>query len=467
MFPGNVYAERRKRLRNQVEAGLILLLGNDEIPMNYPDNPYAFRQDSAFLYFFRLDSPGLAALIDVDEDREVIFGNDLTVEEIIWKGPQPSLRERAAEAGVREIAAAERLQAVLGGAVQQGRQIHLLPLYRPEHVLRIQRLLETPAAKIRDYVSETLIRAVVTQRSTKTQAEVEEIEAALNITHEMHMMAMNMTRPGIYEREVAGAMEGIALSRGGRLAFPAIFSIHGETLHNHFHGNVMKKGDIVVNDSGAESPLHYASDITRTIPVRGRFTQRQREIYTIVLNAQQAAMEAIVPGAEFRNIHRLACETLAHGLKDVGLMKGDTEEAVQAGAHALFFQCGLGHMLGLDVHDMEALGEDYVGYTETIKRNPEFGWSSLRLGKALEPGYVITVEPGVYFIPELIDRWKSERKCAEFINYEKVEIYRGFGGIRLEDDVLVTEAGHRVLGKRIPKTIKEVEDILCGPGKMA
>jgi Xaa-Pro aminopeptidase len=268
---------------------------------------------------------------------------------------------------------------------------------------------------------------------------------------------MKMSKPGLYERQIVGAMEAVVLSAGCRLAFPTIFSIHGETLHNHYHGNQMKDGDIAVNDSGAESVSYYTSDITRTIPIGGKFSQKQREIYAIVLEAQEKAINVVKPGVEFRDIHRLAGEVLVSGLKNIGLVTGNVEEAVQAGVHTVFFQCGLGHMMGLDVHDMEALGEDYVGYTDTIKRNPEFGWRSLRLGKALEPGFVITVEPGIYFIPELIDRWKAERKLAQYINYDAVEKYREFGGVRIEDDVLVTQQGCRVLGKPIPKTIDEVE----------
>jgi Xaa-Pro aminopeptidase len=277
------------------------------------------------------------------------------------------------------------------------------------------------------------------------------------MSYEMHTTAMKMSKPGVCEREVAAEMERIVLSHGGRLSFPTIFSIHGETLHNHFHGNVMSAGDIAVNDSGAETPLGYASDITRTIPVSGRFSARQREIYSIVLESQTRAVEAAKPGVEFRNVHRLASEVLVSGLKDLGLVTGDVSQAVEAGVHTLFFQCGLGHMMGLDVHDMEGLGEDYVGYTDTIKRNSEFGWRSLRLGKALEPGFVITVEPGIYFIPQLIDRWKAERKNTEYVNYDAIEKYKDFGGIRIEDDVLITESGSRVLGKPIPRTIAEVE----------
>ncbi|HUU16321.1 MAG TPA: aminopeptidase P family protein [Sedimentisphaerales bacterium] len=459
MFPANVYVERRNRLKEQIQSGLILFLGNEESPMNYPDNQYSFRQDSSFLYFFGLDFPSLAALINVDQNEEIIFGDDLTVEDIIWTGPQPALSERGLEVGINKTAPVDKLKVLLERAVQQGGKIHFLPQYRPENVLKIERLLGIHPTVIQDNISETLIRAVVAQRSLKSSEEIEQIEAALDVSYEMQTAAMKMSKPGMLEMEVVGAIEGIAISSGCRLAFPTIFSIRGEILHNHYYGNVMSAGDIAINDSGAETGLGYAGDITRTIPVSGKFSQRQKEIYTIVLNAQEKSIEAIKPGVEFRNVHRLACEVLTSGLKEIGLMKGDIEEAVQSGAHTLFFQCGLGHMLGLDVHDMEGLGEDYVGYTDTINRNPEFGWRSLRLGRALEAGFVITVEPGVYFIPELIDRWMAEKKNSQYINYDMVKKYEDFGGLRIEDDVLVTENGHRVLGKKIPKTIDEVEDI--------
>ena len=460
MFPADVYIERRKRLRADVGAGVILLPGNEESPMNFADNQYPFRQDSTFLYFFGLDCPGLAAVIDVDKGTECMFGDDLTVDDIVWTGPQPTLKEKCLKTGVSDTAGLEKLPDILNRAVKQGRKIHFLPQYRAENILKILHLLKTPPAAISTYVSEALIKAVVTQRSIKSEQEVDEIEAALDISYEMQTLAMKMTRPGVYERQVASAMEALVLSRGSALSFPTIFSIHGETLHNHRYDNQMQAGDMAVNDSGAESPLHYASDITRTIPVGGKFSQRQKEIYAVVLNAQEKAIEAVRPGVEFRDIHLLACKALMSGLKDLGLMKGDIEQAVQAGAHTLFFQCGLGHMLGLDVHDMEALGEEYVGYTDIIKRNPEFGFKSLRLAKALEPGFVITVEPGIYFIPELIDCWKADRKNSQYINYDIVEAYRDFGGIRIEDDVLVTRTGCCILGRKIPKTIFEVEDTL-------
>ncbi len=444
-------------MREQMDSGLILLLGHDLSPMNCEANAYPFRQDSSFLYFFGLDDPSLAAVIDIETGAECLFGDDLTVEEIVWTGPQPPLSEKADRVGVARTGPTSDLGAMLKQAVEQGRRVHFLPQYRPENVLKIGRLLNVAPEAIAEHVSAPLIRAVVAQRSVKSEEEIEQIEVALTVAYAMQTTAVTMTRPGVTEREVAGVMEGIAVSCGVRLSFPTIFSVHGQILHNPYHTNVMEDGDIVVNDSGAESYLHYASDITRTIPVSGTFTQKQREIYSIVFEAQEKAIAAVQPGVEFRDVHRLACTTLVTGLKDLGLIKGDLAEAVQAGVHTLFFQCGLGHMMGLDVHDMEGLGEDFVGYTDAIRRNPEFGWRSLRLARALEPGFVVTVEPGIYFIPELIDRWRAEKKCEAFIDYSKVEAYRDFGGIRLEDDILVTDQNHRVLGKPIPRTLEDVE----------
>lgn len=457
MFKPEVYIERRKRLQADVRSGLILFLGNEESPINYPDNLYPFRQDSSFLYFFGLDSPSLAAVIDIDEGKECIFGDDITVDEIIWMGPKPTIREKCEKVGVRQSKPLEKLVETLKEAILNKREIHFLPQYRADNILKIQKFLGIGLDEIQQRVSVKLIKAIVVQRSIKSEGEIDQIEAALEIAYQMQTTAMKMTRPGIYERDVAAAMESIAKSMGGRLSFPTIFTIHGETLHNNYYGNMMNDGDLVINDSGADNVMHYASDITRTIPIGGRFDSRQSNIYSIVLSAQEDAIRAIKPGIEFRDIHRLACETLASGLKDLGLMRGDTKEAVSAGAHALFFQCGLGHMMGLDVHDMEALGEDYVGYTDSIERSEQFGLRSLRLGKELEAGFIITVEPGLYFIPELIDCWKAENLHESFINYGRVESYRDFGGVRLEDDVLVTENGSKVLGKPIPKAIEEVE----------
>ncbi len=459
MFPPEIYRQRRDRLRRQISSGVVLFAGNEPSPINYADNCYPFRQDSSFLYYFGLDEPALAAVIDVDEGAEYLFGDDATVDDVIWTGPQTPLCEKAHQVGITQTAPSSDLPSFLKKASDHDRPIHFLPPCRDDQILKISRLLNVPPQTLGERVSESLIRTVVAQRSVKTPEEIEQIELALSITYQMQTAAMKMTRPGAIEREIAGAMAGIAIALGVRFAFEPIFSIHGETLHNPFHNNVMKAGDVAVNDSGAESPLRYASDVTRTIPVGGRFTQNQREIYSIVLDAQESAIAAIRPGVEFRDIHRLACVRLVAGLKELGLTKGDPDEAVEAGAHTLFFQCGLGHMMGLDVHDMQGLGEDYVGYTEAIHRNPAFGWNSLRLAKAVEADYVVTVEPGIYLIPTLIDRWKAERKCEAFIDYDKVEAYRDFGGVRIEDDILVTDTGARVLGPPIPKTIAEVETL--------
>lgn len=457
MFPREIYKQRRARLRSGMSSGVALFLGNEPSPMNYAGNPYPFRQDSSFLYYFGLDEPGLAAVIDLNEGTEYLFGDDPTVEEVVWTGPQMPLCEKAQHVGITQTAPSRNLASFLKKTSTQGQAIHFLPPYRADHMLNIGRLLNIPPKAVGERASLSLIRAVVAQRSVKAPEEIEQIELALGTSCQMQTIAMKQARPGTVERQVVGAMEGMAVALGARFAFEPIFSIHGETLHNPFYDNMLRAGDIAVNDSGAESPLRYASDVTRTIPVGGQFTQKQREIYSIVLDAQEAAIAAIRPGVEFRDVHRLACVRLVAGLEELGLTKGDPEEAVQAGAHTLFFQCGLGHMMGLDVHDMEGLGEDHVGYTDTIRRKPQFGWNSLRLAKTVEPGYVATVEPGIYFIPVLIDRWKAERKCEAFIDYDKIEAYRDFGGVRIEDDILVTDDGARVLGPPIPKTIPDVE----------
>jgi Xaa-Pro aminopeptidase len=458
MFDSKVYIHRRNRLREQIKSGLIIFLGNEESPMNYPANPYHFRQDSTFLYFFGLDFPSLAAVIDVDEERDIVFGNDVGIEDIIWMGFQPSMKERAMLAGIEETMPLDKLEETVKAAVQKGKKVHFLPPYRPETALKIGQLLDLPGA-VKDHVSEDLIKAVVEQRSVKIEEEVEEMEKAHSVTHEMYAVAMRMAKAGIYEREIAGKMEGIVLSHGYTIAFPTILTINGQILHNHYHGNILKEGRLLVIDSGAESSLHYASDITRTIPAGGKFSPKQKEIYEIVLKAQESSIDAIKPGTKFRDIHLQVARIIADGMKELGLMKGDMDEALEAGAHALFFPHGLGHQIGLDVHDMENLGEDYVGYDDKTKRSDKFGFAYLRFARELQPGFVMTVEPGIYFIPALIDKWKGENKFTQFINYEKIEEYREFGGIRIEDDVLVTESGHRVLGTPIPKTIEDVEEI--------
>ncbi|MBD3413793.1 MAG: M24 family metallopeptidase [Candidatus Aminicenantes bacterium] len=459
MFDSKIYRERRKRLQKKIDHGLILFLGNEESPMNYPDNAYRFRQDSNFLYFFGLDSPGLAGIIDVDEDKEILFGDDVDVEDIIWMGEKPFLKDRAAKVGVTHVSPRAQLADVLTRALEKNRKFHFLPVYREQTSLQIQNLLNIEAAKVNDCISKSLIKAVVDLRSKKSKPEVEQIEEALKITYQMHTTAMKMAIPGKYEREIAGAIEGIALSYGANISFPIILTVNGQILHNHYHGNKLRQGQLMVNDSGAESVMHYAADITRTIPVGGKFTSKQGEIYEIVLNAQETAIQASIPGRKNKDVHIKAVKVIASGLKELGIMKGDVDEAVKAGAHALFMPHGLGHMMGLDVHDMEGLGEDHVGYDKKTERSDQFGLAYLRMAKELKPGYVLTVEPGIYFIPALIDKWFKENKLTEYIDYQKLDQYRDFGGIRIEDDILITEKGQRILGKPIPKTIAQVEAI--------
>ncbi len=459
MFDAEIYIERRKRLREQIESGLLFFLGNEESPMNYPANTYHFRQDSSFLYFFGLDSPSLAAVVDVDEGREVIFGNDVSMEDIIWMGDLPTMRERAALVGIADTAPLAQLEEAIKEALQKGKAVHYLPPYRPESVLNIAQVLGIDQNSVKSQASKELIKAVVAQRSVKIPQEIEQMEMAHEVTYDMYITAMKMAKHGIYEREIVGQMEGLALASGCHMAFPTILTINGQILHNHYHGNQLEEGRLMVIDAGAESPMNYASDITRTVPVGGKFTLQQKDVYTIVLEAQQTAIQNIKPGVMFKDIHLKAASIIASGLNELGLMKGDVDEAVQTGAHALFFPHGIGHMIGLDVHDMEDLGENYVGYDDTVQRSEQFGLAYLRLAKKLKPGHVLTVEPGIYFIPALIEQWATEKKFASFIDYEKLKEYKDFGGIRIEDDVLVTEEGHHVFGKSIPKTVEEVEKI--------
>lgn len=458
MFGSGVYKKRRNQLKTLVKNGIAFFPGNEESPMNYPANTYHFRQDSSFSYFFGLTQPGLAGIIDFDSGDEYLFGNDIEMDDIIWMGHQPTMKERANSVGVDRTFSKDKLGEFLGKIISDGRHIHYLPPYRGETIIQMHHLLGKPLDAIHKGSSPELIKSVVMLRSVKDGNEISEIESMIEVAYDMHTTAMKMAYPGVYEREIAGRIEGIALSSGGPVAFPVILTINGQILHNHDHSNILKEGKLMVVDAGAESILGYASDITRTSPVGGKFSQKQKEIYEIVLNANLETISEIKPGILFKDIHIMAARIIAEGLKGLGMMRGNMEEAVKAGAHALFFPHGLGHMLGLDVHDMEGLGENYVGYNDTVKRSEQFGTAYLRMGKNLQPGYVLTIEPGVYFIPALIDLWKKEKKFHEFINYDNVDSYRNFGGIRIEDDVLVTETGHRVLGKPIPKTVEEVEE---------
>lgn len=460
MFKKDVYISRRKRLRNQLKDGLVLFLGNEESSMNFPDNYLHYRQDSNFLYFFGIDLPGISGIVDIDNDKDYIFGNDNSMDDIIWMGPQPTVKEQASNVGVSDTYPLDKLAKVLQEAAAKGRKIHILPFYRGETKIQFSDLLNIHHNKADEYISKELIRTVVNIRSIKDSYEIEELTKAAAIGYEMHVTAMKMAKPGVYEQEIAGAIEGIALAHGSMLSFPIILSQNGETLHNHYHGNMLEKGRLMLTDAGAETMMHYASDNTRTVPVGGKFSSKQKDIYNVVLDANNHSTEITKPGTTYFDVHMDAATRIAMGLKELGIMKGDPVEAARTGAYALFMPHGLGHMMGMDVHDMEGLGEDYVGYDDEVKRSNIFGLSGLRLGRKLQAGFVLTNEPGIYFIPTLIDKWRSEKKFTDFINYDKVEEYKGFGGIRLEDDLLVTETGHQLIGKRMPITVDEVEDVM-------
>ena len=459
MFKSEVYVKRREELQKKIKSGLALFIGNNEAPMNYPANTYHFRQDSDFLYFFGLDIPGLTGVIDLDSGKEWIFGNDFDLDDIIWMGPQPTVKELALKCGVRSSAPISKLEETVAVALSKKRKIHFLPPYRGETKMVLGALLKENPCTMKTLASVELIKAVVSLRSVKEKAEIEEIEKAVEIAYEMHVTAMKMCRKGVREQEIFGTMEGLALMKGAGTSFPIILSINGQTLHNHAHGNILEKGRMMVTDAGAESKLHYASDITRTTPVGGKFNRQQKDIYNIVLKANTEAIASAGPGISNLELHMKACKIIATGMKELGIMKGDIDEAVAAGAHALFMPHGLGHMMGLDVHDMESLGEDYVGYDEKVKRSSQFGLAFLRFALPFKPGHVFTVEPGCYFIPELIAQWKGEKKFNEFINWTRIEPYMPIGGVRIEDNVLITEKGHKLLGKPIPKTVKDVEAV--------
>ncbi|MBA4301445.1 MAG: Xaa-Pro aminopeptidase [Cyclobacterium sp.] len=460
IFPKETYIERRNQLKKKMGSGLLLFLGNEESSVNFKDNWYPFRQDSTFLYFFGLNMPGLAAMIDIDRDVEIIFGDNLTIEESIWQGSHPALLDLASEIGVEKTISKSEISKFL--SLLDNQRIHFLPPYRPENSQKLAEWLEKSPVEIQSQASVDFIKAVVSLRSVKSEEEIQELTKAVNISVSIHKKLMLEAKPGMKEHELLSLVTGQVLSLGGSLSFPPIITIDGQILHNHNYSNTLVEGKMLLGDFGAESGMHYAGDITRTIPVGSRFTDSQREVYQIVLHAYQTAVDALKPGIRFKEVHLLACRKLAEGLKDLGLMKGDLDEAVNQGAHALFFQCGLGHMMGMDVHDMEDLGEEYVGYTEDLKKSTQFGLKSLRLGRELEKGFVLTIEPGIYFIPKLIDLWQAKKLHREYIDYEKLARYRDFGGIRVEDAYVITETGSMLLGDPLEIEIKAVEGIRKG-----
>ena len=459
MFKSDVYAKRRSGLHSLMRSGIALFIGNVEAPMNYPANTYHFRQDSDFLYYFGLGIPGFAGLMDFDTGKDWIFGNDVDIDDIIWMGPQPAVKELAARCGVVNSAPLSKLEDFVSDALSKKRRVHFLPPYRAETKMTLGALLKENPCKMKTLASADLIKAVISMRSVKEQIEIDEIEKAVDIAYEMHLTAMKMCKPGVREQEIFGTIEGIALARGNGTSFPIILSMNGQTLHNHSHDNILKKGRMMVTDAGAETNMNYSSDLTRTTPVGGRFSQKQKEVYEIVLKANTESIKAARPGVSNRDVHLDACRIITEGMKELGLMKGDTNEAVAAGAHALFMPHGLGHMMGLDVHDMEALGENYIGYSDEVKRSEQFGLAFLRFALPYKQGHILTVEPGIYFIPELIEKWRSEEKFTEFINYGKIEPFMELGGVRIEDDILITSKGSKLLGKPVPKTVKDIEEV--------
>jgi Xaa-Pro aminopeptidase len=457
MFSANTYKSRREILAKNISSGICLFIGHKEVPMNATANTYHFRQDSSFLYYFGLDKSDLNAAVDADSGESILFGDERSVEEAVWMGDELPLKKSAGAVGVEKVTPSSEFKDYVEKIIKSGRKIHILPQYNLESKLTLSLVTGIFIAQIDKYYSSEFIDAVVKQRSIKTDEEISEIEKALDISYEMYEASMSRTKPGLYEREICGMVNGIASAKGAGNSFTTILSVHGEILHNHHYDNLMEDGDLVLMDSGAESTMRYASDITRTFPVNGKFTTKQKDIYNIVLNSQIAAIDMIKNGVKYKDVHLKSSKVLAEGLTSVGLMKGNPSDAVEAGAHALFFPHGLGHMLGLDVHDMEALGENFVGYDKTTERSSQFGLGYLRLAKELKTGFVLTVEPGIYFIPQLFEKWKTENKHREFIDYDKFNDYLDFGGIRIEDDILVTDTGSKILGKPIPKTVEEVE----------
>ncbi len=460
MFDKEIYINRRKQLRTHMQQGVVVFLSTNEAPMNYSSNTYRYRQDSSFVYFFGLQLPGLVGVIDLDEGKDILFGDDYTIDDIIWMGNQPTITQLGATCGISHIHNSHALFTYIENVLEKGRKVHFLPPYRADNQIFLHKLTGIALDDIKTNASLELIKAVVALRNLKQPEEIIEMDKACSLGAKMHLAAMQNCKAGRIERELAGLIEGIALSEGNGVSFPVILSQNGETLHNHSHEKILENGRLLLVDAGAEYVSGYSSDFTRAYPVSGKFTAKQREIYEIVLKANLDSIAMAKPGLRYFDVHLNATTVIAEGLTKLGLMKGNPVDAAKEGAHALFMPHGLGHMLGLDVHDMEDLGENNVGYDEKTKRSTIFGHASLRCGRELQSGFVITVEPGIYFIPQLIDLWEKENKFTNYINYSKVREYIGFGGIRIEDDILITDKGCRVLGTPLPKTVSEIEDIM-------
>lgn len=435
-FSSTTYTNRRNTLISNMPDGKILFLANEESSINFRDNWHPYRQDSTFLYYGALSMPSIALLIDVENGSTKLFADDVSIDMVIWTGPQPKISSLADQIGITEVFTYNDLQNHLSG------KIHYLPPYRASQAQTLKQLLGidtlTPSLE--------LINAIQKQRSIKTDEEVVLIEEACRLSKGMHAEVIQHIKPGVYEYELVAIASKFALENNVRWSFPPILTKNGQTLHNHYHGHKIGEDDIVLMDSGVELESGYCGDITRTTPANGKFSPERQEIYDLVHKMYKESIEKANSGTKYLDVHLHASKVLVEGLKEIGLMKGDTEEAVTEGAHAMFFQHGLGHLMGLDVHDMENFGEENIGYTDTVKKSTQFGLKSLRLGKELEVGNVITIEPGIYIIPELIDKFEAEGRFSNFVNYEMLNKMRGLGGIRIEDDFLITDQGAKMLG---------------------
>ncbi len=461
LFSKSTYVERRNELKKLVGRGLIVLFGNNDSPANYPSNTYKFRQDSSFLYYFGLHRNGLVGVIDVDNDREYLVGDEIDIEDIVWYGSVTSVAEMAEMTGVARTAAMRELPAIVESAKAQGEEVHFLPPYRFDNQIQIMDLLGIHPSQQKAAASLKLIAAVVKMRTTKTEEEIAELERAAEIGYEMHTTAMRLCRPGITEQYIGGMVDGIANAYGCMVSFQTIATQHGEVMHGNPSTAKLEAGRLMLVDAGAETNENYCSDNTRTTPVSGVFTQKQKDIYNIVVECHDHVLEVAKPGVKWWDVHFAVCRIITERLQQLGLMKGDVEESLKAGAHAMFLPHGLGHSMGMDVHDMEGLGQVYVGFDNEVRPSTQFGTNALRFGRRLQKGFVITDEPGIYFIPALIDDWKKNGTNAQFLNFDKIDEYRDFGGIRIEDDVLITDEGCRFIGsKRIPYHVEDVEEFM-------
>ncbi|PWL80172.1 MAG: Xaa-Pro aminopeptidase [Prevotellaceae bacterium] len=461
LFSKSTYVERRNELKKLVGSGLIVLFGNNDSPANYPSNTYKFRQDSSFLYYFGLHRNGLVGVIDVDNDREYLVGDEIDIEDIVWYGSVTSVAEMAEMTGVARTAAMRELPAIVESAKAQGEEVHFLPPYRFDNQIQIMNLLGIHPSQQKAAASLKLIAAVVKMRTTKTEEEIAELERAAEIGYEMHTTAMRLCRPGITEQYIGGMVDGIANAYGCMVSFQTIATQHGEVMHGNPSPAKLEAGRLMLVDAGAETNENYCSDNTRTTPVSGVFTQKQKDIYNIVVECHDHVLEVAKPGVKWWDVHFAVCRIITERLQQLGLMKGDVEESLKAGAHAMFLPHGLGHSMGMDVHDMEGLGQVYVGFDKEVRPSTQFGTNALRFGRRLQKGFVVTDEPGIYFIPALIDDWKKNGTNAQFLNFDKIDEYRDFGGIRIEDDVLITDEGCRFIGsKRIPYHVEDVEEFM-------